>query len=92
MEKQKTCHESRAKDFLRLSPEELRDKYPDDEEIQGALAQVTLARKMYHSQNGTLENFAHIETELVKRIALNLAQGLPVLVSNIEEVFRDTSL
>ncbi len=91
MKTEKPCHESRAKDFLRLSPKELQEKYPDDEEIQGALAQVTLARKMYDSKNDTPAGFAHIETELRKRIALNLAQGLPVLVPHLDDVCRDAS-
>lgn len=37
-------YEVLAKDFLRLSPEELKEKYPEDKEIQGALAHLLLVR------------------------------------------------
>lgn len=83
--------ESRAKDFLRLSPEELSEKYPDDKEIQGAVAQVILARNRYESKNDTPEELSNIETELMKRIAANIAQGLPILVPNIEDVCTNIS-
>ncbi|MBK1852065.1 MULTISPECIES: hypothetical protein [unclassified Marinobacter] len=88
---EKSDRASWAKDFLRLSPEEVSAKYPDDKEIQGAVAQVILARKAYESKSDTSEDLARIETELMKRIALNLAQGLPILVPNIEEVCTNIS-
>lgn len=88
---EKPGQESRAKDFLRLSPEELMEKYPDDKEIQGAVAQVMLVRKTYESNSDTSKNPTQIESELMKRIALNIAQGLPILVPNIEEVCTNIS-
>lgn len=91
MEVEKPGHEALARDFMRLSPAELKAKYPEDEEIQGALAQITLIRKHFHTEDGPPAAFEMIETALMIRIALNLAQGLPVLVPNIDEYCSELS-
>ncbi|MDO6442238.1 hypothetical protein [Marinobacter sp. 2_MG-2023] len=91
MEVEGPDHEALAKDFLRLSPEAMKAKYPEDEEVQGALAQIMLVRERLHTEEGASANYEMIETALMKRIALNLAQGLPVLVPDIDEHCREIS-
>lgn len=86
---ERPSHQALAKDFLRLSPTELKAKYPEDEEVQGALAQITLIRKKFHIDGESPATYAIIETALMKRIALNLAQGLPVLVPNVDDYCRE---
>ncbi|WP_298447015.1 hypothetical protein [Marinobacter sediminicola] len=86
-----TDHHLLAKDFLRLSLDELKAKYPEDEEVQGALAQITLIRKRFHIGDGSSMAHDMIEVAIRKRIALNLAQGLPILVPNIDEYCRELS-
>ncbi|WP_298447484.1 hypothetical protein [uncultured Marinobacter sp.] len=89
MEVETPRRETLAKDFLRLSPAELQAKYPEDEEIQGALAQISLIQNQFHTEDESLDTYAMIESALMKRVALNLAQGLPILVPNIDDYYRE---
>lgn len=89
MEVETPSHQALAKDFLRLSPDELKVKYPEDQEIQGALAQISLIREQFHTGDESPDTYATIETALMKRVALNLAQGLPILVPNIDHYYRE---
>ena len=81
-------HEELAKDFLRLTPDDLKAKYPDDQEVQGALAQITIARKIFEANSSALASSDHVEAEIMRRIALNLAQGLPVVLPDLDSICR----
>lgn len=82
-------HQELARDFLQLTPDALKAKYPEDQEVQGALAQITTARRIYQAQNGGLASTEEIDAQIMRRIALNLAQGLPVLLPNLDSICRD---
>ena len=81
-----TSHEDLAKDFLKLSPEALKAKYPQDREVQGALSQLALAKEMCKTYKTPAVDPAQVENEIMRRIALNLAQGLPILLPNMGEI------
>ncbi|HDZ37474.1 MAG TPA: hypothetical protein ENH62_04165 [Marinobacter sp.] len=81
-------HEDLAKDFLRLTPGALKAKYPKDPEVQGALAQITIAREICLSDKTLVARAEHVESEIMRRIALNLAQGLPAILPDINSVCR----
>lgn len=77
-------HEQLAKDFLKMTSEELKAKYPDDTEVQGALAQLSVAYQMCETETEMLK----LEKEVMRRIALNLAQGLPVQLPDLDRIYR----
>lgn len=64
----------RAQDFLALTDQELRAKYPDNEEIQRCLEHIERARTLIKAPEEEREQIIHT---LKRRLALNLAQGLP---------------
>lgn len=81
--------EELAKDFMRLTPDELNAKYPEDQEVQGALAQIAIARKLCETRNSAPGSVRRVEAEIMRRIALNLAQGLPVIVPDLDSICRE---
>lgn len=64
----------RAQDFLALTDQELRAKYPDNEEIQRCLEHIDRARMLIKAPEDEREQTIN---DLRRRLALNLAQGLP---------------
>lgn len=64
----------RAQDFLALTDQELRAKYPDNEEIRLCLQHIERAQTLIKSSDGEREQTIN---SLKRRLALNLAQGLP---------------
>lgn len=64
----------RAQDFLALTDEELRAKYPDNEEVQRCLEHIERARILIKLPEEAREQSIN---DLRRRLALNLAQGLP---------------
>lgn len=64
----------RAQDFLALTDQELRAKYSDNEEIRLCLEHIERARTLIKSPEDEREQTIN---DLKRRLALNLAQGLP---------------